>query len=115
MNADEPILSYRDGDAAFLVPRRPISAAVAPKLYQAGAALLREGYVKLGLDLEDVPMITSLGISTFLRLHRDSRDKGGGLVLFHIEDPVMEILDSARMGDVLTIVEDREAAREALG
>ena len=114
MDADDPILSYRDGDAAFLVPRRPISAAVAPRLYQAGAKLLRESYVKLGLDLEGVPMITSLGISTFLRLHRDAKDKGGSLVLFHVDPSVQEILDTARLGDVLEIVADREAAKEAL-
>lgn len=114
MELEDPILSYRDGDAAFLVPRRAISATVAPRLYQAGNLLLREGYAKLGIDLEDVPMVTSLGISTFLRLHRDTRAKGGNLVLFHVAPPVMEILDSARMQDVLEIVKDRAEALEAL-
>jgi len=87
-----------------------IDGVTAPELESRLTELIDAGERKLVIDLDGVDYISSAGLRVMLYTAKKLR-KEGRLALSRPRDMVREVFDVAGFGSVLTIVDDREAAK----
>jgi|TARA_R110000782_G_scaffold57258_35_gene119895 anti-anti-sigma factor len=69
---------------------------------------------KLVIDMSKVAMLASAGIGSLISLHHACAKAGGRLVICALDPQIAQMLKLTRMDKMLTIVESRDAAAQAL-
>lgn len=69
---------------------------------------------KIMLDLSAVEFLDSTGLGKILELVRTVRTRKGKIVICNVQSEVGALFRMVRLSSMVTIVEDRERAREAL-
>jgi anti-anti-sigma factor len=69
---------------------------------------------KLVVDMSKVAMLASAGIGSLISLHQACAKAGGRLVICALDPQIAQMLKLTRMDKMLTIVDSREAAAQAL-
>lgn len=72
---------------------------------------IAEGHRHLVVDLSGVKRIDAGGIRALVRGHTTTRRHGGSFRLVHVNAEVRAFLDTARLGDVFTILDSLEEAQ----
>jgi stage II sporulation protein AA (anti-sigma F factor antagonist) len=65
-------------------------------------------------DFTDVPIVTSAGIGTLVRLFVRLRGLGGGIAIFGCSDKICEVFEIVMLKDVLQVCDSEEEARARL-
>ena len=65
-------------------------------------------------DFTDVPIVTSAGIGTLVRLFVRLRGYGGGVAIFGCSDKIKEVFGIVMLQDLLQVCDSEEEARARL-
>ena len=71
---------------------------------------LHKGKSKFVVNLENVRMINSVGLSALLEFKRLSEASGGGVVLCNISGEVRKVMKVTRLDQIFVICEDEDLA-----
>ena len=104
--------SHGNAEVVRLPPR--IMMADAPRVRSDINALIDAGRSQLVLDLEDVELMDSSGLSVLISAWQRARKSGGTVVLAAPGTAVRTLLELARVHEVLNVYEDRTTAVERL-
>jgi anti-sigma B factor antagonist len=64
------------------------------------------------LNLENLDLINSLGLNSFIKLFTKSRNSGGDLYIVNISDKINQVLLLTKLNTVLNIATSLEVSRE---
>jgi anti-sigma B factor antagonist len=73
--------------------------------------LIKDGHLKIIIDLADVPYIDSTALGIILRAHATVTRRGGALKLLYVRGHVHELLELTKL---LTVIESYESEADAL-
>ncbi len=73
--------------------------------------LIKDGRIKLIIDVADVPYIDSTALGVILRTHATVTRRGGALKLLHVRGHVRELLELTRL---LTVFEAFDSEAQAI-
>jgi len=76
--------------------------------------LIDKGYVKLIVDLADVPYIDSTALGIILRTHARVTRRGGGFRLLRVQGHVRELLELTRLSSVFEAFDSEAHALASL-
>ena len=76
--------------------------------------LVRDGSLRLVVDLAEVDRIDSTGLGALVTTLKAARDRGGELVLAALTPPVRTVVELTRLHRVFDIYDDAEAAAAEL-
>jgi anti-sigma B factor antagonist len=65
---------------------------------------------RLAVDLGQVGLLSSAGLGGLITLHKLCAAKGGRLVIFGVQDPIIGLMKMTRLDRLLVIVADRAGA-----
>ena len=65
---------------------------------------------RLAVDLSGVGLLSSAGLGGMINLHKTCVAGGGRLVVFGLQDPILEVLRLTHLHKLLTIADSRDAA-----
>ena len=106
----------RIADATVLdVEGRVSTEEDAATLHDAFDGLIRQGRLKLTINLELVPTLDTLGLCEILRAYTSVTRRGGALKLLNLTPHVRHLLVVTRLLGVLETFDDEAAALESLG
>lgn len=109
-------ITVRDqGDVTLVRMSGELDAAASPRLNEALDRLLTDGRRRLVLDLEEVMLIDSSGLSALVRLLKQVRGQGGRLGLAALQPPVRRVFDLTRLARSFDLYDDVAAALRAAG
>jgi len=66
------------------------------------------------LNLENLEIINSLGLNTFIKIFTKSRNSGGDLYIVNISDKINQVLLLTKLNTVLNIATSLKEAKELL-
>ncbi|MBN1914887.1 MAG: STAS domain-containing protein [Parachlamydiales bacterium] len=90
-----------------------LDAASTPILEKKINALLEEGYSSLAIDFSSVEYLSSAGMRLLLSVTKNLKKKEGDLILFSIDEEVMEIIKMAGFENLFHICStEKEALQE---
>ncbi len=113
-------------EASFVSVEKADNGAVAkivcPTVGQREAPIIEQELLAAGpshgwriaIDMADVGMLTSVGIGALVTINKKCRDGKGRMVLFGLNDTIMEVLKLTRLDKLFPIKNDRDAALKAL-
>lgn len=81
-----------------------------PDARAALLAIVREGRVRIALDLSELRRVDSSGLSALLSVLKAARAAGGDVVLLSPSDAVVSVLRLTRLDQILEAFEDEAAA-----
>lgn len=81
---------------------------------QAVRQQMKEGFVRLLVDLRDVSYVSSAGAGAIIAATDDASSQGGNLILLHIPPDVRKVFDMLGMTPALHLAEDEDQAIAAL-
>lgn len=87
-----------------------LDAASTPILEKKIRSLLQEGQHYLAVDFSSVEYLSSAGMRLLLSITKDLKGKQGELVLFAIDDPVLEIIKMAGFENLFHICKTEKEA-----
>jgi anti-sigma B factor antagonist len=64
------------------------------------------------LNLENLALINSLGLNSFIKIFTKSRNLGGDLYIVNISDKINQVLLLTKLNSVLNIATSLEEAKE---
>ena len=70
---------------------------------------------RIALNLEQVGFLSSAGLGALVTLHKACASKGGRLVVYGVQDPILQLLKLTHLDKLLVIVPTRDAAVEKAG
>ena len=106
----------RIADATVLdVEGRVSTEEDAATLHDAFDGLIRQGRLKLTINLELVPTLDTLGLCEILRAYTSVTRRGGALKLLNLTPHVRHLLVVTRLLGVLETFDNEAAALESLG
>jgi anti-sigma B factor antagonist len=109
-------ITVRDEDHATLVRMSgELDAVTSPRLSEELDRLLTDGRRRLVLDLEEVTLIDSSGLSALVRLLKQVRGQGGRLGLAALQPSVRRVFDLTRLALSFDLYDDVAAALRAAG
>lgn len=65
--------------------------------------LIPEEISTLVLDFGELNYVSSAGLRVIFQLHKKMKERGGSMIIRHVNDFVLEILDSVGFLDVFTV------------
>ena len=80
-----------------------LDANSSPTLEKRLTALIEENHLKLILDFSKVDYLSSAGLRLLLSITKKVKAKGGFLVIYSLDDDVMEIITMAGFDTILNI------------
>lgn len=101
-------------DIVVLTPSGDVDPHVAPALERVAQSRIKDGDVRLAIDLSAANVLTSLGLQVLIRIQRSTRAAEGKLVLFGLTAMAREILEKTRLDTVLTVCKDLDEAEQRL-
>jgi anti-sigma B factor antagonist/stage II sporulation protein AA (anti-sigma F factor antagonist) len=87
-----------------------LDAATSPNLEKKIEAAIQEGVKFIFLDFSDVDYMSSAGMRLLLSTTKKMKANKGDLILFSIEDEVMEIIKMAGFDRILHVCLDEKEA-----
>ncbi|HOE12749.1 MAG TPA: STAS domain-containing protein [bacterium] len=72
--------------------------------------LLKEGRVRILLNMKEVDLISSYTVGVFVAFARDLRERGGDIKFLHLLRRVRDTFAATRIDHILDIFEDRSEA-----
>lgn len=75
--------------------------------------LLKEGRVKVLLDMDKVDLISSYTVGVFVAFARDLRERAGDIKFVHLQRRVRDTFATTRIDHILDLFKDRETAVSA--
>jgi anti-anti-sigma factor len=101
------IAMYQEGETLILTPRTDLGESRWMEIREEAAAAVRlledESIRYVVLDLKYSAYFGSNALSWFLRLWRPLSRRGGQLLLCHLSEVAQEVLNVARLDDLLAI------------
>jgi anti-sigma B factor antagonist len=77
--------------------------------------LIRQGRLKLAVNLQLVPSLDTIGLCELLRAYTSVTRRGGALKLLHLAPNVYQVLVVTRLLPILEAFDSEEATLESLG
>lgn len=93
----------RTGGRLTILLRGELDCATAGDLDAAVADHVGPADHHVVLDLTDVTFCASAGLTSFIRLHNEVRDRGGRFELHGPTGPVLRAIQLCRLDEVLTV------------
>jgi len=103
----------RDGVCVLRLKGRFVTGSDA-ELVSAQNSLEEAGIANAIVDLRAVPYIDSTGLAFVVELHKALTSRGGQLFLADANQRVREVLEMTRIGEIIPLFDDVEAAEAAL-
>ena len=103
---------YED-DVLVLNPAGRIDGATAKEYEEALLGRIADGDAKILLNCEGVEYISSAGLRVLLMASKRAGEAAGKLVLCAVRDPVHDVFKYSGFAEIIPILGDRDAAREA--
>lgn len=100
----------QEGPVSIIVMPRRLMMADAPKVRTELTALIAQGNTSLVLDLAQVEMMDSSGLSTLVTALKEVDRAGGRVVLAALSEDVRGLLEITQLHQVFEIFEDTLAA-----
>jgi anti-anti-sigma factor len=97
----EIVTTWHKGESAEVKVHGRLDGYWADHLAAELARLTQGGLHRLWLDFSEVTYLSSLGIGVLLRLQKQLKSLGGSLKVCRPSQPVLEILDTARLVPIL--------------
>lgn len=69
-----------------------------------------EGGLRFILDGHDLDFVSSAGVRCFIRLIKQTRPAGGGVVVCRLQETVRQLFEIAGLGDLLPVADDLPGA-----
>lgn len=85
-----------------------------PVFAELAAAAASSGH-RLAVDLAGVGMLSSAGLGGMITLHKTCAGSGGKLVVFGIQDQILDLLKLTHLNKLLHVADSREAAVKKAG
>ena len=101
--------------AVVLAVSGEVDIATWPKLVRQLHTLMDAGERQVVVDMSAVELIDASGIGALVGAACIARDAGGTIALARPSRAVLRLLDIMRLGDMLSVVANTEAAYEAGG
>ncbi|MFH1739972.1 MAG: STAS domain-containing protein [bacterium] len=73
-------------------------------------SLLKEGRVKILLDMDSVDLISSYTVGVFVAFARDLRERDGDIKFLRLQRRVRDTFAATRIDHILDLFDDRESA-----
>lgn len=109
-------ITVRDeGHATLVRMSGELDVVASPRLSEELDRLLTDGRRRLVLDLEEVTLIDSSGLSALVRLLKQVRGQGGRLGLAALQPSVRRVFDLTRLALSFDLYDDVAAALRAAG
>ena len=102
-------------NAAILTLKGEFDSFVVGPFMEEIKALYKNDVKYLVADMRLVLFINSTAIGTLVKIHKDAKARGGGLVLCRLSKFVHEVLDSLGLLDLFNVADDPEKALGELG
>ena len=102
-------------DALLAEPSGSLDVAGAARLWEVVSERLDAETPSLLVDLSAVPLVTSAGVGTLVRLLHRVRNLGGSMAVFAASTRIREVLDAVMLTEILRLSQDLEEARARLG
>jgi anti-sigma B factor antagonist len=104
-SAETLTFAVDDGPANALIVTAHgiIGLAGAGRLEAALTGFARHGRSRIVIDMADVTLIDSAGLTGLLRVHREAARRGGWVRLVRIGSRVRRVVETLNLGRVLTI------------
>jgi anti-sigma B factor antagonist/stage II sporulation protein AA (anti-sigma F factor antagonist) len=99
------------GDIHFLRISGRIDAITSPQLEKKVQSLLESGVRKLALDFFNVDYLSSAGMRFLLSSTKKLKSLNGKLVLFSVDEDVLEIIKMAGFHTILSLASNEEKAK----
>ena len=93
-----------DGNSATIAAIGNLTVASAPVL-EAAFAELPEEVLNITLDMTQLEYVASAGLRVIVSQDKKARKAGGGVVLAHPNEEIMEVFDATGLVDILEIVQ----------
>ncbi len=101
---------FEDPRTTIIRCRGDIDSHTCDRLEAAVARLLKEGFIRIVVDLGRVPYMSSIGMGVLIGSKREAEERGGGFVLLNPDRSLKEIFHVMGFDRTFLIVHsDREA------
>lgn len=101
----------RQGEIDIIrVGERRISLQISELFHEEMKRALEQSGTKLVVDLEEVHVMSSSGLGVLIAVREEMLNRGGKLVLCHLQPLMQEILTRMHLVDFFTIAPERQAA-----
>ena len=104
-----------EGDITILSPEGDIDLNHSPKLRSLFQAKIKAKCPALLIDFGKVNYIDSSGLATLVEYYQGSRSYEGKIALAAMSARVRSVFDLVRLGEIFTIYDTTEEARQELG
>lgn len=108
------IESSRQGNVAVVTLNGRMDAETAPQFEAACEGHLKEGATHLVIGMADLQYVSSMGLRSFLVLAKQTKAKGGGVLLCGMRGFVKEVFDMTHVTQLFPLFETTEAALQSL-
>jgi anti-anti-sigma factor len=112
LNRDSGIRANHETDLAVVSCSGTINQEKTDALSRVWAALKKHNKHKVLLDVSNVNNIYSCGLSILVKMHKETADAGGMLVVVGGRDHLHQILHSSRLTRILHLAPEETAGRE---
>ncbi len=113
-SADSIPIREDESGVWIIEPNGPIDSLTAPKLDEAISQSIASGHVRIVVDLAEVTYISSKGLKAIVSGWRQSRDRGGDLVLCAVVPRVHNIIDTIGFNQLFSIYLTLDEAKQAV-
>lgn len=108
------IKRIQEGGADIIVPIGEIDASSSIELDLTIAKSVGEGFTKILIDCSALEYISSAGLGVFMSYIEEFNDKNIQMVLFGMNDKVINTFEILGLSELLTIVQTKEEAKQKL-
>ncbi|HEX4530437.1 MAG TPA: STAS domain-containing protein [Acidimicrobiia bacterium] len=98
---------------ALVILSGELDVSTAGQLYEELATLSREGAIHVALDLTDLELIDSTGISVVIAEHKRTASAGGELIILNPHRNARRVFEVAGLMDVLDILPPSRPVEDA--
>ena len=103
-----------DNVTEILLEGKGISDADFLPLFELALKQIEAHSPNIILNLENLKIINSLGLNTFIKIFTKSRNSGGDLYIVNISDKINQVLLLTKLNTVLNIATSLKEAKELL-
>src|SRR5690606_11209957 len=108
------IKRIQEEGADIIVPIGEIDASSSIELDLTIAKSVGEGFTKILIDCSALEYISSAGLGVFMSYIEEFTDKGIQMVLFAMNDKVLNTFEILGLSELLTIVQTKDEAKRKM-
>ena len=103
----------QDDDVLVIRAEGGIDGRNADRFLEEVSALVDQGSTRIIIDCSDLEIVSSLGLSSLLRIHSRMRQRGGHVRIAGVKGPVAQVLQLTGLQAVFDLHEDASRAKLA--